>query len=174
MMAPLAALAVLYAQLSLIAIGGANVLLPEMQRQVVDVRHWMSAAEFAHLFALAQAAPGPNMLIVTLVGWRVAGLAGALVATISLVVPAACLCFTVTRAWDRFREQHWRRIVQAALTPVTVGLVLAAAVLLGAATARSVGAVLVTLAVAACALGTRLNPLWLLAAGAAIGVAGLI
>ncbi|WP_163574374.1 chromate transporter, partial [Klebsiella pneumoniae] len=75
----LIALAVIFTQLSLLAFGGGNTILPEMQRQVVDIHHWMSAREFSTMFAVAQAAPGPNMMIVTLVGWHVAGWQGVLV-----------------------------------------------------------------------------------------------
>ena len=81
----LAWLGALYAQLSLLAVGGVVTVLPEMQRAVVEVRGWMAPAEFAALFALAQAAPGPNMMVATLVGWRVAGLPGALVATLGMI-----------------------------------------------------------------------------------------
>ena len=77
-MSTLTELALVYAQLSLLAFGGANAVIPEMQRQVVDVHHWMTAREFAGLYALAQAAPGPNMMVVSLVGWRVAGVLGRL------------------------------------------------------------------------------------------------
>jgi chromate transporter len=74
--APLASLAVVFTQLSLLAFGGTNSVLPEMRRQVVEVHPWLTAHEFASLFAMAQAAPGPNMLVVTLIGWRVAALPG--------------------------------------------------------------------------------------------------
>ena len=76
-MGTLLALAAIFAQLSLLAFGGGNTILPEMQRQVTQVHPWLTPQEFAALFALAQAAPGPNMLISTLIGWRIAGLAGA-------------------------------------------------------------------------------------------------
>jgi chromate transporter len=94
----LAALALLFGQLSLLAVGGVNTVLPEMQRQVVQVHRWMKPGEFAALFALAQAAPGPNMLVSTLIGWRVAGLPGALVATLSLYGPSSLLTFVASRA----------------------------------------------------------------------------
>jgi chromate transporter len=145
-----------------------------MQRQVVQVHHWMTAAEFAALFAVAQAAPGPNMLVVTLVGWRVAGLAGATVATLSLIGPASILTYFIARVWHRPASAAWRGTIQAGLTPVTVGLVLAAAALLSRSTIHSVGGVFLTLGCAAVLLRTRLHPLWLLAGGAALGVAGLV
>ena len=94
-MGTLGQLALVYAQLSLLAFGGANAILPEMQRQVVDVHHWMTAREFASLFALAQAAPGPNMMVVSLVGWRVAGVWGALVTTGAVLFPSSILTLLV-------------------------------------------------------------------------------
>jgi len=85
----------------LLAFGGGNTILPEMQRQVVEVQNWMSAREFASLYALAQAAPGPNLLVSSLIGWRVAGLSGALVATLAVCVPAGLLTYFVAAAWQR-------------------------------------------------------------------------
>ena len=84
MMQTLWALAQIFTQLSVLAFGGGNTILPEMQRQVVDVHGWMTAADFSALFALGQAAPGPNLMVVTLVGWHVAGWSGMLVTTLAV------------------------------------------------------------------------------------------
>ncbi len=173
MSGPLGELAILFSELSLLAVGGANALVPEMQR-LVQAHGWMQPAEFAALFALAQAAPGPNMLVVTLVGWRVAGLSGALAATGAFVVPTGILTYGVARLWHRFRDAPWRRAIQAALTPVTVGLVMAAAVLLCWSAALDLPLLLLAAAVAGVMLTTKLHPLWLLAAGGALGAAGLL
>ncbi len=170
----LLSLAAIFGQLALLAIGGVNAVLPEMHRQVVDVHHWMSGREFTALYALAQAAPGPNMLVVTLVGWRVAGLAGAAVATGALVAPACLLTFGVALAWSRFRTAGWRIAAQAGLTPVTVGLVLAAALMLSRNTVRGPASAALLLASTALLLATRLHPLWLLGAGVLLGVSGLV
>lgn len=172
-MAVLATLALVFAGLSLLAVGGANALVPEMARQAAAFG-WAGPAEFAGLFALAQAAPGPNMLVVTLIGWRVAGLAGALAATAAFVAPAALLTYHVAHLWQRFREAPWRQRVQAGLTPVTVGLVMAAAVVLCRASAQTPGTALVLAASTAALLATRLHPLWLLALGGGLGAAGLL
>ena len=161
-------------QLSLVAVGGAVAVLPELQRQVVAVHGWMGLREFGELFALAQAAPGPNVLVVTLVGWRGAGLAGALAATAGMLLPSAVLTWVVMGAWHRFRDRPWRATVQMGLVPVTVGLVTAAAALLAVATTTGWVAGVLTLAVAAAALRTRLHPLALLGAGAMIGLLGLV
>ena len=76
-----------FATLSLLAIGGVNSVLPAIHRQAVDVGGWLTGRQFAELFALAQITPGPNTLIVTLVGFHVAGPAGAVLATAAIVGP---------------------------------------------------------------------------------------
>ena len=168
----LAWLGALYAQLSLLAVGGVVTVLPEMQRAVVEVRGWMAPAEFAALFALAQAAPGPNMMVATLVGWRVAGLPGALAATLGMIGPSSALTWAASSTWHRFRDAPWRRRVQAGLVPVTAGLVMAGAALLTASTTLGWGYGLLTAATAGAILCTPVHPLWLLAAGALLGLAG--
>ena len=91
MISILISLALIFSQLSLLAFGGGNTILPEMQRQVVQVHQWMSAADFSALFALGQAAPGPNLMVVTLVGWHVAGWMGVVVTTIAKFGPSSLL-----------------------------------------------------------------------------------
>jgi chromate transporter len=172
-MSTLAQLALLYGQLSLLAFGGANAVIPEMQRQVVDVHHWMSPHEFAALYALAQAAPGPNMMVVSLVGWRVAGFWGALVTTGAVAAPSSLLTFLVSKVWFRFKDATWRRALQAGLQPVTAGLIMASAALLIQSTAVDWAAALVT-GVATCLfLFTKIHPMLILAASAAAGAMGL-
>ena len=166
-------LAALFSQLSLLAVGGGNTILPEMQRQVVDVHHWMDQRAFAALFALAQASPGPNMLVSTLIGWRVAGGWGAAVATAALFGPPAVLTFCTSRAWERFRDRPWRRQIQAGLTPITVGLVLAAAMRLGLSSAHNAGTALIFAATTGLMAAGRINPLYILGAAAILGAIGL-
>lgn len=170
-MGTLVALALIFTQLSLLAFGGGNTILPEMQRQVVEVHRWMSAHEFSALFALAQAAPGPNMMVVPLVGWHVAGLPGLLVSAVAKFGPSSLVTGVVLGLWRRFKDRPWRRVVQTGLVPLTVGLVAASAVLITGATGRSAGLLGLTALVAALSVATRLHPLWLLAAGALAGLA---
>lgn len=162
-----------YAQLSLLAFGGANTIIPEMQRQVVEVHHWMDAREFAALFALAQAAPGPNMMVVSLIGWQVAGLGGAIAATLAVGFPSSVLTWLVAGAWMRFRDATWRKALQAGLIPVTVGLVMASAALLIQATAVDWGAVAIAVAAFLAFTFTKRHPLLILGAAAALGAIGL-
>jgi chromate transporter len=168
----LTALALQFAALSLVAFGGANAVIPEIHRQAVDVRHWMTNQDFAALFAIAQAAPGPNFLVSTLVGWKVAGVLGALVATAAMCAPSCLLTFWVAKVWDRYRETQWRMAVGAGLAPVTVGFVCSSAFVLVRAADADWRLALVTAASAAVVYFTRLNPLWCLAAAAALGLAG--
>ena len=163
-----------FAVLSLLAFGGANTVVPEIHRNAVEVHHWMSDQDFANLFAIAQAAPGPNALITTLVGFKAAGLPGALVATTAFCLPAGLLVFFVIRVWDRVQQSPWRAAVQAGLGPVTVGLVAASAFLLTRAADRGIGFAAITLATAAMSYFTRLNPLWALGAAAVLGGLGLV
>ncbi len=170
----LVSLALVFAQLSLLAFGGTNSVLPEMQRQVVDVHHWLDGSEFAAMFALAQAAPGPNMMVVSLIGWRVAGLSGALATTVAVSLPSSVLTYLVSGTWHRFRDEPWRKALQSGLRPVTVGLVMASAALLIRSTTIGWGTAAVTLVGTLLFLLTRLHPLLVLGAAAALGASGIL
>ncbi len=163
-------LATIFSRLSLLAFGGGNTVLPEMQREVVEVHHWMTAADFTSLFALAQAAPGPNLMVATLIGFRVAGLPGALLSTLGIIGPSSLLTIATVSAWQRFRDAPWRRVVQAGITPVTIGLIAATAGVVVVSADRTVLLTVITMAVAGMSLATRLHPLWLLGAGAGLGM----
>lgn len=158
--------------LSLVAFGGANAVIPEMHRQAVELKQWMSDAQFADLFAIAQAAPGPNVMISTLVGWKVAGIAGALAATLAMCGPSCVLTYFAAGVWERNREAKWRAAIGAGLAPLSVGMVVASAWLLSHAADRDWRLAVVTVATAVAAFFSKLNPLWFLAAAAALGLAG--
>jgi chromate transporter len=160
--------------LSLLAFGGVTAVVPEIHRFAVDVHGWMTSEEFADLFALAQAAPGPNMMIVTLVGLRAAGVPGAVLATLAVCIPSCLLMFGVSRTMDRFRASTWRAVVQAGLAPVTVGLVLGSGWVLTRAADHTPAAYALTAATVAWTTATRRSPFWMLAAGAILGLAGLV
>lgn len=162
-----------FALLSLVAIGGVTPILPELHRQAVEVHAWMSSARFADLFAIAQGAPGPNMLVVSLIGWDIAGLPGALVATLAICGPSCTLAYVMSRVWHRFRLARWRNAVQTGLVALTVGLVAASALILARAADTSFGAFAVTVLTAAAVYATRLHPLLFLAIAAGCGLLGL-
>lgn len=167
-------LAAYFLLMSIFAVGGANAAVPEMHRIVVDVNRWMTDRQFIDLFAIAQAAPGPNVIVVTLIGYHVAGLLGALIATLAMCGPTCVLAFHAGRAWDRFRGAPGRKVLETALVPISVGLFSATATILAIAADRTPGAVVLTLVSALICYFTRVNPLWLFAAAAAIGQSGYI
>ncbi|MFC0225940.1 chromate transporter [Serratia aquatilis] len=169
-MAILLSLAIIFTELSLMAFGGGITILPEMQRQVVEVHQWMSAQEFSALFAMAQAAPGPNMMIVPLIGWHVAGWAGLLVSSVAKFGPSSLVTILVLGAWKRFKDRPWRRIVQTGLVPVTVGLVTASGVLIAEASATNWQLALLVLVATLVSMNKRIHPLWILAGGAVLGL----
>lgn len=160
----------IFAELSLLAFGGGATILPEMQRQIVDQRGWLTAQEFGALFALAQAAPGPNMMVGPLIGWHVAGLKGSLAAAAGLFLPSSAVTLVGVNLWDRFKAHPFRPVVQAGLLPVTAGLVAASALILSHAAATDAFHVAIILVVGLVAFATRLHPLALLAGGAVAGL----
>lgn len=164
-------LAIGFMSISLIAVGGGIAVVPEMNRLAVDVHGWMSDARFTQLFALAQAAPGPNVLVVGLIGWQVAGLAGMLVATAAMTIPSGLLAYGFCRMRTRLAGRAGMRLVEKGLVPVAVGLILASGILLGQAAASSWLAVALTLGSTLFVWRSDRSPLWVLAVGAAVGAA---
>jgi chromate transporter len=165
-------LAVQFLLLSLLAVGGANAVVPELHRQVVDLHHWMTNEQFSELYALSQAAPGPNVMIVALIGQHVAGPLGAVVAMVAMIGPTAVLACTVVRVFDRHREARWRQAVEVGLVPVTLGLFAAAAWVLARAADQNLTATAVTGLAFALIYWARVPPLLVLAAAALIGFFG--
>jgi len=165
-------IAMRFAALSLVAIGGINAILPEIHRVVVDLEGWMTSAQFADLFALANLAPGPNAMIVALVGWKVAGVTGALVATIAACGPSSVACYIAWHFADRLRQSPWRMIVQRALAPIAIGLILASGYTVARGADRSPGAFALTLIATATLAWTRVNPVWVLLGAGLVGLSG--
>ena len=169
---PLLTLFGYFAALSLFAVGGANAAMPEMHRISVEIMGWMTDRQFADMFAISQLSPGPNVIIVTLIGYHVAGFAGAAVATLAMCGPTCVMAFCVARVWDKFKEARWRIAIQAGLVPVSLGLMAASAYVIARATDQSVLATAITLATAALAFFTRLNPLWMFIVAGLLGLTG--
>jgi chromate transporter len=171
---PVWALVWTFGLMSLFAVGGANAAIPEMQRIAVDVRHWMTDKQFSDIYAISQLSPGPNVLIVTLIGYAVAGIAGAVAATFAMCVPTAVLAYGVSRLMARQSSSRWPAIIQAALVPLSIGLMGAGALILARTTDRGLVATVVTVLAAVLAFATRLNPFWMFLAGGILGFAGVV
>ncbi|WP_445403826.1 chromate transporter [Acinetobacter vivianii] len=166
-------LAIVFTQLSLLAFGGGNAILPEMQHQVVTVHQWLTAEQFSSLFAMAQAAPGPNMMIVPLVGWHVAGPAGLLVTSLAKFGPSSIITIYALKFWERFKANPLRARFEKALKPITVGLVLVSACLIADASAQNLLLVMIVIVTAILGMFKKIHPLWVMAAGAGLGIAFL-
>lgn len=167
-----------FALISLISVGGAGAVLPEVHRQLVGETGWLSAREFSDLFALAQAAPGPNVIAFSLFGWRLAGYAGLAAVTLATLAPAAAVALLVARFDRHPARARWAQRLRRSLAPLAIGFMLASGVLL-AEGARLDGAgplgIAATAGAAVFVIKSRRNPLYAVAASAlAFVIAGRI
>ena len=159
-----------FSLLSLLSVGGMPSVIGEMHRYVVESRGWISHNDFVEMFALGQAAPGPNVLIASLIGWKIAGVPGAFVTLAAMCGPAAVLSFWVAGIWDRLQGTPWRAVAQRAMAPMVVGLILSGGFVLATPGGHPDWRLWIIAAASAWAMvATKLNPLWLLAAGALAG-----
>lgn len=161
-------LARFFTTLSLMAFGGGKVVLPAIQHEVVK-QGWMTATEFLHLYAIGQAAPGPAMLIVLLVGYKAAGLAGAVVAAFCMFAPTCLLMVLLTHAWDRMAASPWHDAVEDALAPITIGLILASAWILGVDACTDTVTFIIFLLATAVMLRTKVSTLTIVAVSGLVG-----
>ena len=163
-----------FAILAFVAFGGATALLPEMHRVVVEQHHWLDNTTFTHLYAIAQAAPGPNVLVVTLIGWQIAGLAGAAVATLAMCLPMSVLIYLLIDRWQGFAGRRWQQAISLGVAPLAVGLVFSGATLIAQAAVFGPAAWALVALAGGLSLRTRWHPLWLIAGGALCGALGWV
>ncbi|HKD67652.1 MAG TPA: chromate transporter [Candidatus Binataceae bacterium] len=113
-----------FALLSLVAVGGGTAVLPEMRRILVGHFHWLSDKQFREIYSIGQIAPGPNMLMVLVIGYRLAGALGAVVVGLAFFIPDCFITFFVNRVWKHFEGSPWRTAIQRGMAPVAIGLML--------------------------------------------------
>ena len=175
-------LAGLFAMLSLLSIGGGNVVLPEMHMNAVNHRHWLTNNQFADLFSISQTAPGPSILIVSMVGYG-AGLqaggvpwaiGGGVVAIVAMVLPSASFAYAVTLFWQKAEQSKVRKAVEKGFPPLTVGLIMATSLVMSRAADHDWRAYLVTAICTGIFLKSKVNPLIIVGSAAVIGYLGLI
>ena len=121
-------LILVFAPLSLASFGGGQVIVSDIQLQTVVVHHWFTNQQFADVFAISRAAPGPSTLIASLIGWRIDGFIGAIVATLAMYVPSSTVFVLCTTLWHKHHGSPWRMAIERGLAPVAVGLVFASGV----------------------------------------------
>jgi chromate transporter len=164
--------------LSLLAVGGAITTVPDMHRLIVVEHHWLTDAQFTASIALAQAAPGPNVLFVAVLGWNVAGFGGMLATMTGILIPSTALSLWATRWGSQRRETRGVRAFTAGLTPITLGLLLSTGWVLAEPYLLNMSHRWGALALIAVTLGvmlrTRLSPMWLVALGSIAGALGFV
>jgi len=163
-----------FMMLSGLTIGGTQTAMPDMYRYLVDVHQWITGKQFADAYALAQAAPGPNVMYVALLGWQVAGWPGALATMLGIVIPSTMLTLVFARVVAGNPDASLTRAMRRGLAPVAIGLTLASGWILVTSINHEWSGYLITVLTAVIALRTPLNPLWLVAAGTIAGAAGLV
>lgn len=159
---------------SLIAFGGINALLPTLFDLSVTQEQWISSQTFADYFAIAQAAPGPNLMTVTLIGWHASGIIGAVIATLAICWPSSVMIYFLQRYISNMQDPRRQKAVQFAAGALAVGLVLASAWQIALQINHSYAAYALSIATIAITVFTRWHPLYLIAIGAALGVLGLV
>jgi chromate transporter len=167
---PIARLTLFLAAMSIISFGGVPPVLPDIRHYVVIANPWLSDGDFADFFALAQTIPGPNMIMMMgLIGWKVAGVPGAAAASGATAIPACSLYFLGYRLWSRYHAAAWQRVARASLVPLTCGLIVAGGTVMAETADKSWTAVAISAGAAALLLTTRLNPLWMIGGAALLG-----
>ena len=156
------------------SIGGGNSVVPEIELQAVGTYHWLTSAQFADLFALAQAAPGPSILIVTLVGYSVAGVAGAVLATLAMVLPAGALVLAFARIWTRVQTSPWRSAFEHGLAPVAVGLIAASGIVVARGADHTLAQYALTALATVVFCTTKVQPILVVGLAGLAGWLGLV
>jgi chromate transporter len=172
----------LFGMLSLLSIGGGNAVLPEMHMQAVRGHHWLNDAQFADVFSISQAAPGPSILIVALVGYGAglqvggvpAAIIGGVIATVAMIMPAATLVYVLTLFWQKAQKSRVRMAVEKGFAPLTVGLILATALVMSRTADHDWQAYLLTALCTAVFVFTKINPLIIVVIAGTIGYFGWV
>lgn len=161
-------LASTFALLSILAVGGGTAVLPEMQTLLAQ-QFSIDHTQFVHIYSIGQLAPGPNMLMVLVIGYQIAGLIGAGVVLLSFFLPSSLLCFYMGRLWDRFGENPWRRSIQNALEPISIGLMSSGVFAVAKASVVSSITLVLALVTLYLILRTKINPVLVILGSGGLG-----
>jgi chromate transporter len=162
------------APLSLVAVGGANTIIPELNRQVVGGHGWVTNEEFSAIYAIAQMSPGPNAMVVSLIGWRVAGWLGAVVAAIAVVAPSSVLAYAALSLGRRDSVKPWLMRIQRGLAPIAVGLMVASGLIVATGSNPTAAALVVTAISLVVFMRFNIHPVPPMVVGALLAISGLI
>lgn len=163
-----------FASLSLVSIGGGNTVLPEIHRAAVQREQWMTDQQFADIYAISEAAPGPSSMISSLVGYKAAGLPGAILAITSILLPSSLLMYVACLTWERFRTAKWRIAFEKGLAPVSLGLLFSSGLTIVRSSDHTPVAFLITAVTTVLFVRTKISPLIIMAACGVLGALGLV
>ncbi len=163
-------LALSFFMTALVSVGGISTMIPEIHRQVVETSGWLTNDQFATAFAISQVAPGPNILLMSMIGWRVAGWAGLTIATLATVIPTSIIALVAGRAEERIQHARWYMMTKRALPPLVVGLICASALITVQAAITDWLGVVLAAGVAIFMARSRSNPLLPLSVAVVIGI----
>lgn len=157
------------ALLSVLSFGGANAVLPQLHADVVDQQHWITSVELSRFWALGQLVPGPTLSVGALIGYAVAGLAGAAIASVALYVPAGAIAYALGSAWERYHANPWRDRLAAGFAPVVLGLIWAGCATLFRGAVDGIPTAAIAVVAGALIMGTRVHRVAIILAAGAIG-----
>jgi chromate transporter len=158
---------------SLLAVGGMNATLADIQRYAVDSRHWVTGQQFVTFFSITQAAPGPSGMAVALIGFQAAGVAGALTSTLAKILPSSMMAYFVSAWVERRQDSRIVTAIRRGLAPLTIGLLVSAGYVFARETDVNLSRALCTIVCSAVVYRTRLNPIYVVAASALLGLVGV-
>jgi|SRR5271166_4863595 len=165
-----------FATLSVLAVGGGTAVLPQMKHDVVSVHKWVTSDQFNNIYSLGQLAPGPNMSMVSVIGYHAAGVPGAILTLVAFFLPSCMLTYSVSHVWDHFAGSPWRAAVQRGMAPITIGLMMSGVYALRSAVfnplhGASYNAVTIAIAIAVTVIlmVRHVNPAILILIGGAVG-----
>ncbi len=163
-----------FSMLSLLAVGGGGSVIPDMHRYLVEANHWMTDEQFAAMYAISQASPGPNIQFVALFGWQVAGAAGAFASMVGICGPSSLIALAFEFLAGRSPHAVWPALIRKGLSALTIGLLMSTGWVLASSVDHSWKAAAVTLVTMGLMLKTRIHPLLLVGLGAGAGLMGWV
>jgi chromate transporter len=167
-MAAIIHLSTVFGLLSLLAVGGGTAVIPEMQT-LLQQQFGIGREQFVHIYSIGQIAPGPNMLMVLIIGFQIAGYLGAAVVLASFFLPSSILCFYVGRIWTHFEKNPWRRTFQDALEPISIGLMASGVFAVGKVSINSPVTLIIACLSFVCILKTKINPVLVILVAGILG-----
>jgi chromate transporter len=163
-----------FAYLSLLTVGGGMAAFPEMKLLTVDVHNWLTFPQLIHIYSVGQMAPGPNMMMIVVIGQWAGGIFGAIATLVAFFGPTALLAFAVGRAWRKLEKWPWRDSIQQGLAPVSIGLLLAGCFTMAKGAITGFGTASLAVGTLLILLRYKINPALLVVASAVVGIFSLM